>query len=78
MISGHLIFQLADLLDDALPFSNLGIQLILWIGLLGLQRIYMASIVKLINHAGDDDWPSFDHSFVSIDNFNEMYGSFIK
>jgi hypothetical protein len=74
MIPGHLVFQPADLLDNALPFSNLGIQLFLWIGLLGLQRVYMACIVKLIDHASDDDWPPFDHSFVPIESMNEMLG----
>ena len=33
----------------------------------------MTGIVKLIDHASDDDWPSFDHSFVSIGNLNERY-----
>jgi hypothetical protein len=71
MIPSHLVFQLANLLDDALAFSNPGSQVLPWINLLGLQKAHMTGIVKFINHTSDDDRPSFNHSFVSIEILNE-------
>jgi hypothetical protein len=74
MIPSHLVFQLANLLDDALAFSNLRSQALLWIYLLGLHKVHMTSIVEFIDHTSDYDRPSSNHGFVSVEILNEMSG----